>query len=94
MEALEHELLLAGLEPGPAIADFDAMTPVDVLQLHSIREGWFGTIIALGTVSDDLRTSLNIDRVLQPPFGSEVLRKAVTDVGLARPTTRMKKLER
>lgn len=81
--------------PQIAIVDFDALTPADVLHLHSIREqGWFGTLIALGSVSQDLRTSLNIGCVLPRPLGSEVLRKAITDVGLHRPTTRIRKLER
>lgn len=81
--------------PRPQImaADFDTLTAADVLQLHSIREsGWFGSLIALGKVSGALKTSLNIDRVLTRPLGREVLRKAVNQVGLDRPTAKMKKL--
>lgn len=81
--------------PQIAIVDFDPLTPADVLHLHSIREqGWFGTLIAIGKVSDELRVSLNIERVIARPLASDVLRKAVMDVGLHRPTTRLKKLER
>jgi hypothetical protein len=78
--------------PRPQImaADFDAMTAADVLQLHAIRDGgWFGSLIAIGNVSDDLTKSLNIDRVLPRPLVDEVFRKAVNQVGLDRPTTRI-----
>jgi len=77
------------------IADFDAMTPADVLRIHALREqGWFGSIVALGEVSDDLRKSLAVDTVLGRPFSRNQLPNAVTAVGLHRATTKMKKLER
>jgi hypothetical protein len=79
--------------PQIMVADLDAMTPADVLQLHAVRErGWFGAIIAIGNVADVLQTSLNIDRVLARPLGSEVLRKAVNRIGLDRPTTKLRKI--
>jgi hypothetical protein len=66
------------------------MSAADVLQLHAIRDGgWFGALIAIGNVSDDLTKSLNIDRVLARPLVDEVFRKAVNQVGLDRPTTRI-----
>ena len=75
------------------IADFDAMTPADVMQLHRLREGWFGIIIALGKVGEDLCKSLNIDRVVNRPLGRGVLRGAVSAVGLHRATTRIDKVK-
>jgi hypothetical protein len=94
-----NEIVYATIATSPTrpqllIADFDAMDPVDVLRIHSIREGWFGTVIALGTVAQELRVSLNIASVLTPPFASGPLRKAVTAIGLDRPTTKMTKLPR
>src|SRR5687767_13371780 len=53
--------------PHPQIlfVDFDPLSALDVLQLHGLRErGWFGVIFAFGKVTDDLRSSLNIERVL------------------------------
>ena len=79
--------------PQMSIIDFDTLTPAQVLDLHRIREqGWFGSIIALGEVSDDLRASLNIDQVIPRPFRTDVLRKAVRALGLMRPTTKMTRL--
>ena len=94
-----NEVVAALVEDPPPrpqilIADFDAMAPAEVLHLHVVRnQGWFGSIIALGTVSDELRASLNMDRVLIRPLGGDVLRKAVADVGLSLPTMRMKALD-
>ena len=78
--------------PQILVADFDSMSPGEVLELHSARERWFGSIIALGAVTDDLKASLNIEYVLGRPLGSETLRKAIGQVGLDRPTTKMPKL--
>jgi hypothetical protein len=76
------------------IVDLDALGPADVLHLHSIREGgWFGTIIAIGSVSEALRISLNIDRVLPPSPDSDALRKAVAEVGLDRATTKIPRFD-
>lgn len=81
--------------PQVLIADFDAMSAADVLHLHQVRErGWFGSIVALGAVPEDLRVSLNIETILKRPFTSETLRKAMTQIGLDRPTTNMPKLAR
>lgn len=79
--------------PQIMVADFDPLNAADVLHLHAIREGgWFGALIALGEVADELQTSLNIDRILGRPLMSDVLRKTVNQVGLDRPTTKMRKL--
>jgi len=81
--------------PQIAIVDFDALTAAEVFHLHAIREhGWFGTLIALGRASEELQASLNIERVLRRPFGTAALRKAVRDVGLDRPTARVRRLDR
>jgi hypothetical protein len=80
--------------PQILIADFDAMTAADLLHLHKIRDrGWFGSLIALGGVPDELCNTLNIHQVLKGPFTSGELRRAVTAVGLGRPTTKLTKLE-
>jgi hypothetical protein len=78
--------------PQILIADFDDMSAADILALHTARDtGWFGAIIAIGTVPAEIHASLTIERAL-PPFGVGALTKAVRDVGLHKPTTRMKKL--
>ncbi|MGE5186385.1 MAG: hypothetical protein ACM31C_30225 [Acidobacteriota bacterium] len=77
------------------VADLDAMSASDVLGVHAIRDrGWFGSLIALGEVADELRGTLNIAHVLRRPLGSEGLRKAVTQLGLEKPTTKMPRLVR
>jgi hypothetical protein len=81
--------------PRPQImaADFDTIDAAGVLQLHAIRDGgWFGSLIAIGDVADELMTSLNIERVLARPLVSGMLRKAVNQIGLDRPTMKMRKL--
>lgn len=75
------------------IADFDAVSGAELLHLHSIREqGWFGTIIALGNVPLATRKSLNIDRVIMPPFAKHSLRNAVANVGVSLATTKIPKI--
>jgi hypothetical protein len=76
------------------VVDFDAMTPAEALDFHRIRDAWFGAVIGVGTVTDELRTSLNVERVLDRALATGVLRTAVAAVGLDRPTTKMTKLER
>ena len=76
--------------PQILVADFDDVSPVEVLHLHVLREqGWFGRIIALGNVPGELRSSLGVDCVFsgQPPRGA--LRDAVTDTNFVAATTRM-----
>jgi len=76
--SIEH--VVAGLveDPPPRaqvlVADFGPMSPIDVLQMHAIRDrGWFGIIIGLGDVSADLRSSLRIETVLGPPYVDNTL---------------------
>src|SRR5688572_18513681 len=81
--------------PQMLILDFDALDAGSVLHLHTIRErGWFGAIIALGSVPKDLVRSLSIATVLPRPLDAEALRRAVEAAGLVKATTKMLKLER
>lgn len=64
--------------PTVLVVDIDSLVPVDLLQLHEIRErGWCGTIVALGRVAPALRASLKIDKVLTPPFVEDALLDAL-----------------
>ena len=68
--------------PQVLVVDFDAIQPVDLMQLHAIREhGWCGRIIGLGVVPPALRASLGIERVLNTPFDADSLRDAVAEIG-------------
>jgi hypothetical protein len=63
--------------PQVLVADFDAMGPGELMQLHVLRDrGWFGRIIALGDLPPSLRSSLAIDRVL----GTSLIRNALREV--------------
>jgi hypothetical protein len=86
-------------EPPPRaqllIVDLDAVAPGDLLHLHTVREqGWFGSMIALGNVPSTLRKSLNIERVIAPPYRKDSLRNAVMSSGISGPTTRIPKVDR
>jgi hypothetical protein len=75
------------------VSDFDALSASDVLGMHAIRDrGWFGSIIALGNVSPELRASLSIEHVVARPLTTEQLRKIVKRVGLDQATRRIPKL--
>jgi len=64
--------------PSLLVVDFDSVTPVELMELHLVRErGWFGSIVGLGSVAPALRTSLAIDHVLTPPFVTDSLRDAI-----------------
>jgi hypothetical protein len=80
--------------PQVLVADFDDMAPGDLLHLHVLREqGWFGQIIALGTLPFELCSSLTIEHVIAPPLVRDALRSVVVNnrqfVGL---TTKLPKL--
>jgi hypothetical protein len=92
---LVYALVAEGLQrPQALVADFDGMSPADVLELHSIRErGWFGSIVALGAVTRELRTSLSVEHVIERPFKGGELRKVIARIGLDRATTKMPKLK-
>jgi len=65
--------------PQMLVIDLDGVSAGELMHLHVIREqGWFGSIIALGSVPRELCTSLQIDQVIDEPlaqFGS--LRDAI-----------------
>src|SRR5262249_26366072 len=80
--------------PQILIADVDALTARDVLGIHSIRDrGWFGSVIAVGALSIELRTSLAVETVVAR-LARGALREAVTAIGLHRATTKQPKLAR
>lgn len=79
--------------PQIMVTTFDAISPGDLLHLHTIREqGWFGTVIALDAVPFALRKSLVIDHMLVPPRRPNSLRNIVLRLALEPPTTRMPKI--
>jgi hypothetical protein len=54
--------------PQILVVDIDGLSPGELMHLHTIRElGWFGTLIALGHVPNDLKISLQIDKVIEAP---------------------------
>ena len=76
--------------PQVLIADFDDINPVEILHLHVLREqGWFGRIIALGSVPLALRNSLAIEHVLGAPFVRDALRDVITNAGFVMQTTKL-----
>ena len=75
------------------LADFDAISAMDVVQLHQVRErGWFGAIIAIGNVPEEFIKSLNLHRILPRPIAADALRRAVAAVGLGNRTRRISTL--
>ena len=76
------------------VADFDAIAPADLLQLHSIRErGWFGAIVGLGDVPVPLKVSLVVANVLAKPLKRGALKAAIARAGVGMATTKMPKLD-
>jgi hypothetical protein len=76
--------------PQILVADFDDMDPGEVLHLHLLRDqGWFGRIIALGSVPIALRSSLSIECVIGAPFVRDALRDVITNTGFATQTTKL-----
>jgi hypothetical protein len=74
--------------PQTLIIDLDAISPAELLELHAIREdGWFGRLIALGNVSDELRRSLGIDHVIEQPLIRDSLLDCVAGTRHAAVTT-------
>jgi hypothetical protein len=67
--------------PNVLVVDLDAIAPGELLELHSLRErGWFGTIIGLGKVPGELKSSLGIDRAIAPPFTRDRLRDTISEL--------------
>jgi hypothetical protein len=76
--------------PQILVADFDALSPAEVMHLHVLREqGWFGRIVALGSVPTALRSSLAIDHVLGAPYVQDALRDVIIHAGLVAETTKL-----
>jgi hypothetical protein len=86
--ATASEILRRSPQPQILIVDFDALDGTDTLELHSVRDGWFGSIISLGDVTPELRQSLGIEHVVAP-FERGALRTTIRDLGLNKPTARM-----
>jgi hypothetical protein len=79
-------------EPRPRvlIVDFDAVSPGELLELHSVREeGWAGRLIGLGTVTPELMNSLGVDHVLAPPLVRDSLLDIVAGTRHAATTVAM-----
>ena len=90
--SVEHVVSALVEDPPPRpqilIADFDEIAPLDVMRLHVLREqGWFGRIIALGSVPSALRLSLEIEYVLPAPLARESLRDVITNLSFTTETT-------
>jgi hypothetical protein len=82
--------------PGPdvAIVDYTAMRLADIDELGSLREtAWGGMLIALGAVTIQTRRRMGAAHIVERPFGSEALRKLVTEAEHEVPTSRISKLE-
>jgi hypothetical protein len=80
--------------PQILVADFDDISPGDLLHLHVLREqGWFGRIIALGDVPEELCSSLMIECVIATPL-RDALRDVVTSSTFVAATTKMPVLSR
>lgn len=81
--------------PRPTLVfiDFAAMSPGEVLHLHTIRElGWFGALIAVGKVSLALRQSLMIERVLAPHASHDAVRGAIANISPGAQTLRLPRI--
>lgn len=74
--------------PDVLIVDFDALSPVELLELHAIRqEGWFGRLIGIGNVPAELCISLGIDHVFAEPLIRDSLLDCVAGTNHAVTTT-------
>jgi len=74
--------------PDVLIVDFDALTPVELLELHAIRqEGWFGRLIGIGSVAPELCVSLGVDHVFVEPLIRDSLLDCVAGTNHAVVTT-------
>jgi hypothetical protein len=73
--------------PDVLIVDFDALTPAELLDLHTIRQGWYGRLIALGDVSPEICSSLGVDHVFAEPLIRDSLLDCVAGTNHAVVTT-------
>lgn len=92
--SVEHVVSALVEDPPPRpqvlIADFDDIAALDVMRLHVLREqGWFGRIIAIGSVPSALRLSLAIEHVLSAPLVRDALRDLMASLSFNTETTRL-----
>jgi hypothetical protein len=92
--SIDHVVSALVEDPPPRpqilVADFDDINPAEVLHLHMLREqGWFGRIIALGSLPVALRISLQVECVLDTPVARHALREVITSNGFAAKTTKL-----
>jgi hypothetical protein len=74
--------------PDVLVIDFDAIAPVDLVELHALRPGgWFGRLIGLGHVPPELCTTLGVDQVLATPLVRDSLLDCVAGTRHAAVTT-------
>jgi hypothetical protein len=74
--------------PDVLVIDFDAIAPVDLVELHAIRPGgWCGRMIGVGHVPPGLCASLGVDDVLAPPLVRDSLLDCVAGTRHAAVTT-------
>jgi hypothetical protein len=60
--------------PDLLIVDFDAISAGELFELHAVRhDGWTGRLIGIGNVPEELRVSLGIREVLNPPLARDQL---------------------
>jgi hypothetical protein len=74
--------------PDVLVVDFDALTPVELLELHAVRqEGWFGRLVGIGSVAPELCVSLGVDHVFVEPLVRDSLLDCVAGTNHAVVTT-------
>lgn len=70
-----------------AIVDFDEATEQDIAALLTVRDSiWRGELFALGRLEGDVRALLKVRETYVRPFGSERLRKALSEITVDRTT--------
>lgn len=68
-----------------AIVDFEAINDDDIASLAAVRDTpWTGELIALGRVEWKVRTLLRVRDMFMRPFGSERLRKSLSNISADR----------
>jgi hypothetical protein len=73
--------------PDVLIVDFDAISAAELLELHAIRNGWYGRLLALGSVAPEICASLGIDHVFPDPLVRDSLLDCVAGTNHAVVTT-------
>lgn len=64
-----------------AIVDFEAVSDDDIAALAAVRDSpWTGELIALGRVEWKVRTLLRVRDMFMRPFGSERLRRSLSNI--------------